>query len=130
MEITNLIIKEREKLIQEESHRGCDSPYQINNGWCVEFADRIYRILGEEVTILSIENFTNNYLTGSNSEWAKNEDGKYLCDFWGSIVNKNISPETFEYHDWIFYNGKHYDAECPEGVDNFMDLPIFKKRLN
>lgn len=30
-------------------------------------------------------------------------------------------------HVWIFYNGKHYDAECPEGVTNFMDLPFFKR---
>ena len=28
-------------------------------------------------------------------------------------------------HEWIYYNGLHYDAEKPYGVNNFMDLPIF-----
>lgn len=23
----------------------------------------------------------------------------------------------------IFHGGKHYDAECPDGVANFLDLP-------
>lgn len=30
-------------------------------------------------------------------------------------------------HFWVEYKGKHYDAECPDGVDNFLDLPIFQK---
>ena len=30
-------------------------------------------------------------------------------------------------HVWIVYQGKHYDAECIDGVDNFLDLPIFQK---
>lgn len=30
-------------------------------------------------------------------------------------------------HVWIEYRGKHYDAECLEGVDNFLDLPIFQR---
>ena len=30
-------------------------------------------------------------------------------------------------HVWILYQDKHYDAECPEGVSDWKDLPIFKK---
>lgn len=30
-------------------------------------------------------------------------------------------------HSWIHYNGTHYDAECPEGVDNANDLPIWHR---
>jgi len=30
-------------------------------------------------------------------------------------------------HVWIEYNGKHYDAEAPTGVDNYKDLPFFKR---
>lgn len=33
-------------------------------------------------------------------------------------------------HIWIYYNGKHYDAESPEGVENPWDLPIFKDEYN
>lgn len=28
-------------------------------------------------------------------------------------------------HKWVYYEGKHYDAECPEGVDEASKLPIF-----
>ena len=28
-------------------------------------------------------------------------------------------------HAWITIHGKHYDAECSIGVDNWRDLPIF-----
>jgi hypothetical protein len=36
---------------------------------------------------------------------------------------------TFELpgHYWVDYNGKSYDAECPDGVDNWRKLPIFQK---
>lgn len=28
-------------------------------------------------------------------------------------------------HAWIKYNGVHYDAEAPDGVDDWQELPIF-----
>jgi len=28
-------------------------------------------------------------------------------------------------HFWIHYNGRHYDAEVPTGVNDWRDLPIF-----
>lgn len=31
-------------------------------------------------------------------------------------------------HFWIEYDGVHYDAEVPTGVDDPMDLPIFSRR--
>jgi len=30
-------------------------------------------------------------------------------------------------HMWIIYKNKCYDAETPEGVDDYLDLPIFKR---
>lgn len=30
-------------------------------------------------------------------------------------------------HVWIEYNGIHYDAEAPSGVESFRDLPIFDR---
>jgi len=35
--------------------------------------------------------------------------------------------EEYAGHVWIYYNGKHYDAEASHGVDDWKDLPIFKK---
>jgi hypothetical protein len=31
---------------------------------------------------------------------------------------------------WVCYNGRHYDAESPGGVDNWTELPIFKRYFN
>jgi hypothetical protein len=33
-------------------------------------------------------------------------------------------------HAWIEYNGRHYDAERPEGVDEAKQLPIFHNEIN
>jgi hypothetical protein len=30
-------------------------------------------------------------------------------------------------HMWVIYKTKCYDAETPDGVDDFLDLPIFKR---
>lgn len=30
-------------------------------------------------------------------------------------------------HEWIVFESRHYDAECPDGVDNFLELPFFKR---
>jgi hypothetical protein len=30
-------------------------------------------------------------------------------------------------HMWVVYKNKCYDAETPDGVDDFLDLPIFKR---
>lgn len=30
-------------------------------------------------------------------------------------------------HAWIYYQGKHYDAEAPHGVDHYLDLPIYRR---
>lgn len=30
-------------------------------------------------------------------------------------------------HWWIYYQGKHYDAECPLGVDHPRELPFFNQ---
>ena len=30
-------------------------------------------------------------------------------------------------HTWLVCDGRHYDAECPEGVDDYRDLPFFER---
>lgn len=30
-------------------------------------------------------------------------------------------------HEWIMHRGQFYDAECPEGVEDWRDLPIFRR---
>lgn len=35
--------------------------------------------------------------------------------------------DAFPNHSWVYYEGKHYDAETPFGVDYWWELPIFKR---
>lgn len=30
-------------------------------------------------------------------------------------------------HTWLVHDGRHYDAECVEGVDDYRDLPFFQR---
>lgn len=30
-------------------------------------------------------------------------------------------------HTWVECDGRHYDAECVEGVDDYRDLPFFQR---
>jgi hypothetical protein len=74
-----------------------ESAKDINNGWCDEFAKSVKDTLSNPVD-LSI------YSYGFDS-----------------------NGYTSHAHKWIFYDGKHYDAECPEGVKNPSKLPIFQR---
>jgi hypothetical protein len=60
------------------------------------------------------------------------------CGLFAQLVIDSLGGETEELyasfterctnaHEWITYNGRHYDAECPFGVDDETDLP-FEKR--
>jgi hypothetical protein len=40
-------------------------------------------------------------------------------------INKNLDD-----HVWIIYDGLHYDAEAPDGVRNYKDLPIYKRQFS
>ena len=30
-------------------------------------------------------------------------------------------------HRWLILDGRHYDADCPDGVDRWQDLPVFRR---
>jgi hypothetical protein len=32
-------------------------------------------------------------------------------------------------HTWLCLNGRHYDSETPEGVENFLALPFFQRLI-
>ena len=42
-------------------------------------------------------------------------------------LQDNATPDPSDYagHCWIEYEGRCYDAECPQGVDTWKELPIF-----
>ena len=32
-------------------------------------------------------------------------------------------------HAWVVHEQRHYDCECPQGVDNFLELPFFERAI-
>jgi len=45
------------------------------------------------------------------------------------VISSDYSDDL-EPHTWIVYDGKHYDAEAPYGVDELHDLPIYKRQFS
>jgi hypothetical protein len=33
-------------------------------------------------------------------------------------------------HVWMLYEGKHFDCECPDGVENPFELPLFQRVIS
>lgn len=55
---------------------------------------------------------------------------------YGEDISTDIDQEELAHrlggatHVWINYKGRHYDAEAPRGVDQFLELPFFQRYLN
>lgn len=91
--------------IQKHIETYDENPYEINNGLCIEFAEAIVN---------------------------EHEDAQ-------SISWKNMVPwleyttpagRYFTGHQWVFVDGKHYDAEAPNGVARFYNLPFMQRKIN
>lgn len=109
--------------------------YGINNGMCDTLADEVVEELGGETDDL----FT---VWGENLT-AVGEDGFADCHTWDIALLGRISPNNHPTHGltwddvnghipnhcWIIFNGRHYDAEAPEGVDNLFDLPLCRRMM-
>ncbi len=135
-ELTNdSIPKIIRKLGKEYREENKCTLWQINNGRCENFAMDILKALGgygPQTYELTTDNFFN--IRGNEGESAafKDESGKYYYQNYGTLPD-DINPDDFfdvGDHVWIYHQGKHYDAEEPNGVANFLDLPIFKRAIN
>lgn len=96
--------------------------YQINNGYCEEFAMDVISDLGDygdKTYELTTENFSD--------EWRIVQPG-FKSDF-GNLPESVKKEIDLPGHVWIFHKGKHYDSERPDGVKNFFNLPIFKRTI-
>ena len=117
------------------------STWEINNGYCEDFALNVLEKLGgyeDNLFELSGDMFFNqrdpefpkenwgDVIETNFGVWSKN-----LLDYWGYPPNVNLNLVDDEInHVWLFYNGKHYDAEVPEGVDNWFEIPLIKRLFN
>lgn len=75
------------------------SPIEINSGLCGDLTQLVCDAV-------------------EDADWATTEQ-----------IEDKLEDEGYHWigHVWVVYQDKHYDAECIDGVDNFLDLPIFQR---
>lgn len=72
------------------------NPYSINCGCCEEFANDLSEIVFNAIPT------------------------------WGDeLTDPGDDVDLYGDHCFVEYDGKYYDAECPEGVEDFRQIPCF-----
>jgi hypothetical protein len=109
--------------------------FQINNGLCEDFAADVIILMGgytEGFQELCNENF----MVGEDGDPCENDmwDWPLLEKYWAiqsPAGLKAVDMENIDFggHTWITHGHRHYDAECPEGVESFFDLPLFRRYI-
>lgn len=118
---TNLIGLIIKYLIKKYEKNGIPEKY-INSGSCPEFAEDLCSYLedeGIESEVLSDGMFYDPF---------EDEQPEIMCDpnEYGSLPPKDFDKIGLPSHYWVYCDGKHYDSEAPNGVENFFDLPTIK----
>lgn len=121
------------RILRSEYIREGNAPsyYEINNGLCDEFAETISNRLRhhlEEGALEIVENIS--MLDEQTGGW----DADLLAINYGGFPPEHFCCEQldalqFGNHVWLTDGLRHYDAECPDGVKSFFDLPIFRRVL-
>lgn len=102
-----------------------NEPIDINRGDCENFGFEVVEHWPSAYTV-GVEEFQ----LDDKFDW-----GLLSNDHWKITVPANFTVEQIDSkrlggHVWIVDGNKHYDAECPDGVDSFFDLPYFQRQLN
>jgi len=115
----------------------------LNNGWCAPFARKVIkamRTLDMKPKFLCTYDFQ--YDITDPPYWKKatkmsslfpDDEGDPMRWNLDNLKNYETTNDPdysgiyLSYHAWVFFEGKHYDAEHPEGVDSFWDLSFFKR---
>lgn len=123
-------------LRQNYIHDGkAPSYFQINNGLCENFAMEVVERLGGETGGLFLV-CGENFMIGEDGDEFENDlwAWELLHTHWGISSPEGMSCSEMDKldiggHVWITDGKRHYDAECPEGVDSFFDLPLFRRSV-
>lgn len=135
-EFTSYLKRKREEFIND----GVCSYYEINNGYCGEFADEIENELGGDVvTVLATDMFQpideyikHTWVKDYNDEILKYGDvewSKKMLDIHGYPDNYFLD-KSMPNHLFLMFNNKYFDAEEVNGVNSPWKLPIFKRKQN
>jgi hypothetical protein len=106
----------------------------LNNGLCEEISYDVVEECGGENEYFFIMDDGFFWNTDKVSPF-KTKDNEYwnIDNFkiYGEppLPYNMLNKYTMVGHSWVFCYGKHYDSECLDGVENFWDLPIFKRMI-
>lgn len=109
------------------------SYFEINNGLCDDFAEevlsRLHAAHGRREDLFTVWN-ENFFRIDDSYTW----DADLLTRHWGIVPPEHftwtmLDEVNFGGHAWLTSGGRHFDAECPDGVDSFFELPLFRRCL-
>lgn len=114
---------------------------EIGQGQCYDFAEAIWARLGYAEAHI----YETGPLTSLHTEdwWARIDEHEAECfsadiprlraegapvpdDIPDDVLAGLIGAAT---HEWIFFEGLHFDATAPEGVAHWLDLPFFANQI-
>jgi len=111
------------------------SYFDINNGLCDDFAlDLIKEVRG--ITTGAQDICNQNFMVGFDGDKCGDDawDWALLSKHWGITPPNGLTAEEIEQidfgqHVWVSVGRNHFDAECPQGVESFFDLPLFRRSI-
>lgn len=107
-----------------------DTVVEINQGLCDDFAAAIQERL-PQVLVIGVEEF----MKGDDGDPAGADGFDWsLLSSWGisppeGLTRSQVDQLGLGWHVWVTHQGRHYDAECPEGVESFFDLPCLRRQI-
>ena len=116
------------------------SPRNINNGYCMDFAEEVISKINTNTNI-NIEKIYSEFLYDYEDLGFYYKEQQFneieLCRWNKMSVEQygglpeiiNIGEYEPDTHVWIYFNGKHYDAENDKGVNNWYELNFFKRDI-
>lgn len=109
------------------------SHFAINNGLCDQLAADVLALLGPDAKAFS-DYGGENFMTGLDGDPYESDvwDWELLAKAWNiqppaGLSSSDVDALGFGGHVWLSDGKLHYDAECPEGVSSFFDLPLYRR---
>ncbi|PLS18906.1 hypothetical protein CVD28_00460 [Bacillus sp. M6-12] len=128
-EITRILSEEIKIFLKEYQ---LQKPLYINSGHCKTFSERVKRKF-PKAEIIHVDQFYQMPTMYAIDYTNFNNVGTWRYKKLAQLNNgNNTIPKVFDkllmtpFHQWIYYEGKHYDAEEINGVENLFDLPYFQ----
>jgi hypothetical protein len=132
--LTAAIRKTIGEFVADEERSDVLTAYDIGNGHCFDFAEAVMTRIGLEdeysseegpVTFLETDGFWEEMFVADLD--AMRAFGETLPDDIEEFELANLLGGAT--HQWLVFDGRHYDASAPDGRDRFLDLPFFADQI-